>query len=89
MREFFLFPVFFCETELIPVKFLNDSYEIPAFQRGLIVYVLSLIILGCVYFWGGRDRPNVWLGGMKLFLERDIFLDSGPISQELSYTLIL
>ena len=30
--EIFLFLCFFCEIELISVKFLCDSYEIPAFQ---------------------------------------------------------
>ena len=31
---FFLFLRFFCEIELIPIKFLCDSCEIPAFQTG-------------------------------------------------------
>ena len=30
-RNFFLLLRFSCENELFPVKFLRDSYEIPAF----------------------------------------------------------
>jgi hypothetical protein len=31
--EFFLVPMFSCKIELILVKFLRDSCEIPTFQR--------------------------------------------------------
>jgi hypothetical protein len=33
-EETFVLPVFSCENELIPAKFLYNSYEIPVFQRG-------------------------------------------------------
>ena len=37
--------IFSCENELIPVKFLRNSCEIPAFQTGPRCYSLRINVL--------------------------------------------
>ena len=37
-QKIFMFPIFFCENEINPVKFLYDSCEVLAFQWGPWTY---------------------------------------------------